>query len=37
MMDQLPAVAGGGTITVSLPTAPAVPALIAAAGDRAAL
>ena len=37
MMDQLPAVADGNAITVSLLTAPAVPALIAAAGDRAAL
>jgi site-specific recombinase XerD len=35
--DQLPAVVRGHAITVSLPTAPAVPALIAAAGDRAAL
>ena len=37
MTDLLPAVAGAGAITVSLPPAPAVPALIAAAGDRAAL
>jgi site-specific recombinase XerC len=35
MMDQIPAVVSGHAITGSLP--PAVPALIAAAGDRAAL
>jgi site-specific recombinase XerD len=35
-MDQLPAVVGSGTIAAGMPTASAVPALIAAAGDRAA-
>jgi site-specific recombinase XerD len=37
MTDQLPAVAGAGPIAAGAATPPAVPALIAAAGDRAAL
>jgi site-specific recombinase XerD len=37
MTEQLPAVAGTGTITAGVSASPAVPALIAAAGDRASL
>ena len=37
MTDQIPAVVSGHAIIVSLPTQPAVPALIAGAGDRASL
>src|SRR3954452_4567747 len=37
MTDQLPAVVGGNGITAGLAAGPAVPALIAAAGDRATI